>query len=213
MLKRVDLRKGAWYDYDVDWMGQTAADALLTELCARDDWEQRPIVVFGKEVMQPRLVTWEGELDYRYSGQTLPGRPMTPTIAALNARISELVGVPFNHVLFNRYRSGNDAMGFHADDEPELGHEPVIAALSVGVPRKFVMKPKRKKNYKKQVSLAHGSLLVMGGTMQHSWYHGVPRQLRVEEERVNITFRYVKGPPGWREARPGDDRRPPASSE
>lgn len=207
MLKRVDLRKGAWYDYDVDWMGQSDADALLEELCARTDWEQRPIVVFGKEVMQPRLVTWEGEVPYRYSGQTLPPRPMTGIIAALNERISELVGVPFNHVLLNRYRSGNDAMGFHADDEKELGTDPIIAALSVGVPRKFVMKPKRKKNYKKQVSLAHGSLLVMGGNMQHTWYHGVPRQLTVDAERVNITFRHVKGPPGWREPRrPGDPR-------
>jgi len=193
-----NLGGGAWITYLPRWLTTDEATALQDALTEQIPWEQRAIRMFGKEIMQPRLIGWGGELPYRYSGQTLPPRPLGPPLASLLERVNQAVGCPFNHVLLNRYRSGADAMGYHADDEPELGYEPVIAAISVGVRRRFVMKAKGKRKTRRTVELAHGSLFVMGGTMQHKWYHGVPRQGSVQSERINITFRHLMGPPGWR---------------
>jgi len=196
--KRKNLGGGAWITYVPGWLAADDATALQAALTEQVPWEQRSIQMFGKAILQPRLIGWGGELPYRYSGQTLEPRALLGVLEPLAERVRAAVGVPFNHVLLNRYRSGGDAMGFHADDEPELGYEPVIAALSVGVRRRFVMKAKGKRKTKRTVELAHGSLFVMGGTMQHKWYHGVPRQGSVQSERINITFRWLQGPPGWR---------------
>src|SRR6185369_2643492 len=106
-------------------------------------WTEREIVLFGRRVLQPRLIAWAGELPYRYSGQTLEPRAATPTVAALMARVSAAVGVAFDHLLANRYRDGRDSMGLHADDEPELGLDPTVATLSLGATRRFVLKPRR----------------------------------------------------------------------
>jgi len=198
LTRRKNLGGGAWIVYAPGWLEAEEATRLQERLTADVPWEQRAISMFGKEIMQPRLIGWGGDLPYRYSGQTLPPRALLPALDALLARVQSEVGVPFNHVLLNRYRDGQDAMGFHADDEPELGYEPVIAAISVGVRRRFVMKAKGKRKTKRTVELAHGSLFVMGGTHQHKWYHGVPRQGSVASERINITFRLLRGPPGWR---------------
>ncbi len=197
--RRKNLGGGAWIVYATGWLGREEATELQEALTESVPWEQRAISMFGKQIMQPRLIGWGGELPYRYSGQTLPPREVLACLRPVWERVNREVEVPFNHLLLNRYRSGNDAMGFHADDEPELGYEPVIAAVSLGVRRKFVMKAKGKRKTKRTVELAHGSLLLMGGTHQHKWYHGVPRQGSVEQERINLTFRLLKGPPGWRE--------------
>lgn len=109
--------------------------------------------------------------------------------------------MPFNHILLNRYRSGRDAMGVHADNEPELGPWPTIAAISFGAVRPFLIEPKEKrgrKKHRKRIPLQHGSLLVMGGRMQHTWRHAVPRVNGLVDERINLTFRLLHGPPGWR---------------
>ena len=151
--------------------------------------------------MQPRLVAWGGELGYRYSGQTLEPRPLTPTVSDLLGRVIGATGVAFNHVLLNRYRDGQDTMGRHADNEPELGKDPQIAAISLGASRPFDLWPKdkrAKKKDKRRVELQHGQLLVMGGNLQHTWRHGVPRVAGLKEERINLTFRRLLGPPGWR---------------
>ena len=192
-----NLGAGAWYSYEPGWMPSDEATALQRGLTESVQWEHRSIRMFGKEIPQPRLVGWAGELPYRYSGQTLEPREAPTVLAELLVRICDEVGVSFNHVLLNRYRSGADHMGRHADDEPELGREPVIAALSLGATRRFRMEKKGKRVRRTQ-KLAHGSLLVMGGTMQHRWYHAVMKESGCERERINVTFRRLEGPPGFR---------------
>ena len=153
-------------------------------------WEQREIVLFGRRVLQPRLIAWTGTLGYRYSGQTLEPREATPATAAILARVSAHTGEAFNHILLNRYRDGTDSMGMHADDEPELGRDPMVATLSLGATRRFVVKPRRATLGAPQaLELGHGSLLVMGGTCQRHYVHGVPRQANAAGERISLTFR------------------------
>lgn len=188
---RTELGKTSWVDLEPTWLDATEADALLAILMAEQPWAARPIKVFGKEVMQPRLVAWCGDLPYKYSGQVLEPVPFTPTLDALNRRVVEHVGVPFNHVLLNRYRDGRDNMGMHSDDERELGRDPIIAALSLGVTRKFVLRHKHRRKWRKHIQLTHGSLMVMGGACQHEFHHGVPKQASVTTERINVTFRYI----------------------
>lgn len=197
-MDRVDLGRGAWIAYDGAWMPADEADALQAALTAELPWVQRPIVVAGREIPQPRLMAWGGEVPYRYSGQTLEVVPSTPTLAALTARLSALCGVPFNHVVVNRYRDGRDTIGRHADAEPELGWCPTIASLSLGARRRFVLSRKGRRK-SRNLRLAHGSLLVMGGTLQHTWYHALPKDPACGRERLNLTFRWLKGPPGFRE--------------
>ena len=202
MFKHAELPGDAWIDYAPGWIEPEQGRDLLQRLIDELPWEQRPINAFGKEVMQPRLIAWAGSLPYRYSGQTLEPRPLEGVLQELTSAVSEAVGAPFNHVLGNRYRDGRDHMGWHADDERELGRNPVIAALSLGVRRKFVLHRKRNKRQKRHYELAHGSLLVMGGACQHTWRHAVPKMGAVQGERINLTFRLLKGPPGWREPIP-----------
>jgi len=127
----IDLAAGTWVEYVLGWMGATEADGLLARLREEPAWEQREIVLFGRRVLQPRLIAWAGSLGFRYSGQTLEPREPTPTTAALMARVSERTGVPFNHVLLNCYRDGSDRIGLHADNEPELGLNPIVARHAV----------------------------------------------------------------------------------
>jgi alkylated DNA repair dioxygenase AlkB len=201
MKQRLEIGRDAWIDYVPGWLSLDEANALLAELLTETPWEQLPINVFGKPVMQPRLMAWAGTLPYRYSGLTLDPRPMSPRLQELTERVSAEAGESFNHVLLNLYRNGADHMGMHADDERELGRDPIIGSMSLGETRRFVLKPKnRRVKKKREVRLLHGSLLVMGGACQHTWYHGVPKQPALTESRINLTFRRLMGPPGWRSA-------------
>lgn len=205
------LDERCWYTWQPDWIAPELADALLVELLDAPDWIQRPIVVFGREVMQPRLMAWGGDVAYRYSGQTLEPRPLTPSLEALRQRLVAECGVDFNHVILNLYRDGRDSVAMHADNEPELGGEPVIASLSLGAQRRFQFQHRRLRKRRKQLSLTHGGLMVMGGSTQRRWRHAVPKQASVTEPRVNLTFRLLHGPPGWRD--PRWRRRPDDTSE
>jgi alkylated DNA repair dioxygenase AlkB len=156
--------------------------------------------------MQPRLTAWIGDPEavYRYSNVVHEPLPSGPTLAALRARVSELTGVPFNGVLCNLYRDGDDAMGMHSDSEPELGPEPVIASLSLGAERKFVLRAKKPaaargsaREQERDVSaldltLTDGSLLVMRGSTQREFKHGIPRQHGLTTARMNLTFRWIR---------------------
>jgi alkylated DNA repair dioxygenase AlkB len=187
---RVSLASGAWLDHDATWLSPGEADEALAALRDELTWEQREIVLFGRPILQPRLIAWAGDLGYRYSGQTLEPRPFTATAARLLARVRAHAGVPFNHVLLNRYRSGHDSMGLHADDEPELGPDPPVAIVSLGAVRRLVVRPRRKGDVShRDLELGHGALLLMGGTFQRHYVHGVPRRPGVEGERISLTFR------------------------
>ena len=193
----VELKFGAWYQYWPDFLSPTEAEDLVAALTAETDWEVREIFALGKPILQPRLMRWGGDIDYRYSGQTLPAKALPPYLARLMTAVSDHCQTPFNHLVINRYRDGTDHMSLHADNEPELGRNPTIAAISLGVERVFTMVPKSKKGRRKhtqKLKLAHGSLLVMGGRMQHTWRHAVPKASELGE-RFNITFRWLKEPP------------------
>ena len=193
---RIELGGGAWLDYLPAWIESHEADRFLAALRDELAWEHREIVMFGRRVLQPRLIAWAGSWGYRYSGQTLEPRAPTPTTATLMARVVEDTRVPFNHVLLNRYRDGADSIGLHADDEPELGRDPIVATLSLGATRRFVLKPRRARvGSSRSFDVDHGSLLVMGGTCQWHYVHGVPRQADAAGERISLTFRRLLSAP------------------
>jgi alkylated DNA repair dioxygenase AlkB len=166
------------------------ATRLKARLVADLTWEQRAISLFGREVLQPRLIAWAGGLPYRYSGQTLEPRPMLPVLLELTERVSARAGVEMNHVLVNRYRDGRDSMGYHADDEPELGRDPTVVTLSLGVARRFVLRSRvDKREPPLALTLEHGALLILAGPCQHRYRHAVPRQPSLSGERISLTFR------------------------
>lgn len=194
-MNRIALAHGAWIDYDEAFLPAAQADALLTNLRAELVWEQREIVLFGRRVLQPRLIAWAGELGYRYSGQTLEPRAWGAALEAVREAASACAGVAFNHALVNRYRDGQDSMGLHADAEPELGDHPVVATLSLGATRRFVVQPRDRTADRRVFPLTHGALLIMGGTCQEHHRHGVPRDASVTGERISVTFRRLLAAP------------------
>lgn len=192
----IPLALGAWLEIEPGWIAGAEADRLLETLRGELAWEQREIVLYGKRVMQPRLIAWGGDRPYRYSGQTLEVRPLHAALAEVRERVEARTRVPFNHVLVNRYRDGADSMGFHADDEAELGENPVVATVSLGATRRFVLRPRRGRDTEPLAySLEHGSLLIMGGACQRQYHHGIPRQPAVRDERVSLTFRWLREDP------------------
>lgn len=190
--ERRELPHDAFIDYIDGWLLPAEADDLKQALTHQLEWEQRSIVLFGREILQPRLIAWAGAVPYRYSGSTLEPRAGPAVLDAVNEKVSGATGVPFNHVLVNRYRDGQDGMGFHADDEPELGARPVVATLSLGVTRRLVVVSRRGKAVKLAYPLSHGSLLVMGGACQEHYRHGVPKERGLAGERLSLTFRRIR---------------------
>ncbi len=163
---------------------------VLARLVAETPWRADTIVVYGKRWLQPRLSAWYGEASYTYSGLRLEPLPMTPLLERLRAAVEAATGHRYNSVLLNYYRDGADSMGMHADDEPELGPRPVIASLSFGATRTFILRHKASKRTLK-CDLTDGSLLLMGGSLQHNWLHGINKTARPTGARVNLTFRFV----------------------
>ena len=205
MHNKTDLGQGTWIVYEPKWIEEQAAQKIFDQLYQELSWVERSIMARGKVVQQPRLMTWAGDLPYLYSGQTLEPQPMHMALEHLRERLSVWCKLQFNHVVANLYRNGQDRIGFHADDEPELGYEPLIASLSLGATRRFILKHKYKSR-KKSFNLKSGSLLLMGGTCQHRWYHGLPANQAIQSPRINLTYRYLKGAPGWRAPREEDPR-------
>jgi alkylated DNA repair dioxygenase AlkB len=163
---------------------------ILARLLAETRWRADTVVVYGKRYLQPRLTAWYGEASYTYSGLTLQPLPLTPLLEQLRAAVEHVTGRRYNSVLLNYYRDGHDRMGMHADDEPELGPEPVIASLSYGATRTFILRHKASGRTVK-LDLTDGSLLLMGGRLQANWLHGINRTAKVVGPRLNLTFRYV----------------------
>ncbi len=174
-----------------EWaLGDSSAEAVMQQLLRDTDWEQRSIVMFGREVAQPRLNSWYGDVPYTYSGISMTPRPWTPLLTSLRERCEELTGARFNSVLINLYRNGDDSMGWHADDERELGPEPAIASLSLGAVRRFRMRH-RDSRETVEIDPANGSLIFMSGLSQACWMHEVPKTKKPVDARINLTFRWV----------------------
>lgn len=169
-------------------------DDLVAPLLAEIPWGDHQIRLFGRTIAEPRRSAWMGEVGYRYSGRTLAPAPLTPTVAALRSLLESQLGWPLPGVLANLYRDGRDAMGWHADDERELGAEPLIASLSFGATRRFVVKARAEGATAIALPLTSGSLVVMGGALQRTHRHALPRALRVSAPRVNLTYRWFPDP-------------------
>ena len=193
-MERIDLGEGAWATFEPHFVpDHLALMARLTEslpLC------QETIVLFGRTVTMPRLTSWHGDpgCSYAYSGRVFDPAPWTPELAALRDRLVVRERCAFNSVLVNHYRDGRDSMGEHADDEPELGPCPDdvrIASLSLGAPRRFVLRHRRTRRVY-AFQLGEGSVLVMGGTTQRYFRHHLPRTRSPVAPRLNLTFRVIR---------------------
>ncbi len=168
------------------------ADDHFNDLLAKTPWEQHILSMFGKQVLEPRLSAWHAEADlaYTYSGQPRTPHPFNDPLTAVRKACEAHVGQLFNGALVNLYRSGADAMGWHSDDEPINGINPVIASISLGAERRFDLRHKRTREVVSAI-LPHGSLLVMSGACQTNWHHRIAKTTREIEPRINITFRFL----------------------
>jgi alkylated DNA repair dioxygenase AlkB len=177
-----------------DWvLGDSDSTLVMQELVTTVPWSSRTITMFGKQHVEPRRTAWFGDdgASYTYSGITMSPLTWTPLLTSLRKICEEHSGASFNSVLLNLYRDGNDKMGWHADDEPELGVEPIIASLSLGVTRRFRFRHRTTKEIV-ECELPTGSLVVMSGLTQKCWVHEVPRQKRITTPRINLTFRKIQ---------------------
>ena len=168
-----------------------AADRLFAELQASIDWRQEIATVMGRRLPIPRLTAWHGAAGYVYSGIRMTPAPWTPPLLELKALAERLAGQSFNSVLLNLYRDGRDSVSWHADNEPGLGRDPVIASLSLGAMRRFQLKHRRLPE-RLSLDLPHGSCLIMAGATQHHWLHQLPKTAREVGPRINLTFRRMR---------------------
>ena len=184
---------GAQLRYRPAWLPMAEADVLFEKLRQSLPWSVHRIRIFGRHVDSPRLSAWIGDADavYRYSGSDFSPHPWTGALSALRQRLQEELDTPFNSVLANLYRDGRDAMGWHSDDEPELGPRPMIASVSLGGVRRFLLKHRHDPTLRSAFELPHGSLLVMAGDTQQRYRHALPRTARQVEARINLTFRWI----------------------
>lgn len=175
------------------WLLPAQADALQQSLLDDVAWETHRIRMFGNWVDSPRLSCWIGDPDarYRYSGAEFVPQPWPPVLLAVRAQLQAQDIGPFNSVLLNRYRGGGDYMGWHSDDEPELGPAPLIASLSLGAERRFLLRRRDDPARKAEFRLGHGDLLLMAGRTQRYYQHALPKMARVHGERINLTFRWI----------------------
>jgi alkylated DNA repair dioxygenase AlkB len=177
------------------WLTSAEAEALYEQLATNLQWTQPSLTIAGKTHPIPRLQAWYGDAGsvYRYSGTTFVPTPWTEELADIRRRLEEVCSVRFNSVLANWYRHGAESMGFHADNEPELGPQPIIASLSLGGFRRFVLKPQRGLDAESvSIDLGNGDLLEMAGETQHHWRHGIPKTVKPVAPRINLTFRLIR---------------------
>jgi len=173
------------------------APMLLIELIRDTPWRCEEITVWGKKHLQPRLIAWYGDegRNYTYSGISMNPLPWTQTLLEIRTLVESKCNEAFNSVLLNYYRDGRDSMGFHSDNEPELGVRPTIASLSLGQSRSFAFKRKGHSDRPVlNIELASGSLLLMKGDTQRNWKHGIAKSGRPLGPRVNLTFRKIEAP-------------------
>lgn len=187
MLPNKVLPNGFLYHpaWEEDW-----ACAPLAEVQDAIPWRHEPIRVFGREVLQPRLTAWMGDKVYTYSGKRHEPSKIPEPVARIKRFVEGLLGLEFNSVLANLYRDGQDSVAWHADDEPELGDEPVIASVSLGGRRRFGIRH-NESGERLDLWLKHADLLVMRGRSQKDFQHCVPKTAKQVQPRINLTFRHV----------------------
>jgi alkylated DNA repair dioxygenase AlkB len=190
MTTRTEIRDDGWLLFAPELYAPDDAAALFQQLLADIPWKQERIR--GGPV--PRLNAWysDARLDYAYSGLVHHGAGWPDWLLPIKERVETASEARFNSLLLNRYRDGRDSIGFHSDAEPELGRNPVVATLSFGTEREFVLRHRRSKETL-TYRLGSGSLLVMGGASQHHWVHGIPRTEAEVGERISLTFRLLLG--------------------
>jgi alkylated DNA repair dioxygenase AlkB len=164
------------------------ADRLFEQLRLTIAWRQEVATIMGRRLPIPRLTAWHGAAGYVYSGIRMEPLPWTTPLLELKEIAETLAGRPFNSVLLNLYRSGLDSVSWHADNEPGLGRDPVIASISLGAVRRFQLKHRRT-GERVSLDLPHGSCLIMAGATQHHWLHQLPKTAQPVGPRINLTFR------------------------
>ncbi|WP_350291291.1 alpha-ketoglutarate-dependent dioxygenase AlkB [uncultured Croceitalea sp.] len=179
--------------YFPNFIENSKATFHLKSLKATIPWQQDNIKVFGKTHPQPRLTALFGnnKKPYSYANITMNPHSFTPELLELKEAIESITEVSFTTCLLNLYRDGKDSNGWHSDDEPELGKNPIIASISLGQERFFHLRHKDDKSLKQKIALQHGSLLLMKGETQHFWQHQIPKTAKQIKERINLTFRVV----------------------
>lgn len=184
---------GAELWFAPDWLATEEADVLLVSLRGEIHWETHRLRLFGRELDSPRLSCWIGDegAAYTYSGARFQPHPWPAALLTIRQRLAKELDGAFNSVLANRYRDGRDCMGWHSDNESALGPRPLIASLSLGATRRFVLKHRHEPSRKLELELPHGSLLVMGGDTQRNYKHALPRTAKPLGERINLTFRRI----------------------
>jgi len=199
----LDLREGkeqnpkqglidADVEYYTNFIDPDQAWSFYHEILKQTELSQDKITVYGKQHLTPRLTCWMGDdgLDYRYSHYTMKPVAWSPLLLELKVLVEQFSNQQFNSVLINYYRDGQDSNGWHSDDEPELGQNPIIASLSLGGARDFQLRHKIKKELKHSIRLDHGSLLMMYGNTQKYWQHHIPKRAKADG-RINLTFRKI----------------------
>lgn len=185
-------------DGDLYWMRDffnlSQSDDYLQALLASVQWRQDVIKFGRKETQLPRRTAWYGNSgkNYAYSGIRMKPLPWNAPLLAIKQVVDAETGVKSNSVLLNYYRNEHDSVAWHSDDEPELGKNPIIASVSFGATRRFILKHRSEKRAPKiEMELSHGSLLVMRGPTQHHWMHSIPKSRLPVGPRLNLTFRIV----------------------
>ncbi len=186
-LKDADL----WFREE--FLPDREASEILDTLIENTSWTQPVIQLGAKSIPSPRLAAWFGDEEafYSYSGVRNVPAPWTPVLQKVRIQLEKVAGSQFNSVLLNYYRSGQDSMGWHRDNERELGPEPLIGSVSLGESRRFLMKHVKDKNLRWKIDLRHGSALIMMGQTQNLWRHCLPKSKTRNDPRVNLTFRRI----------------------
>jgi len=179
--------------YWPEFLADPAAAQLYRQLEQQTQWRQETVRLFGKQHLTPRLSSWVADegLDYSYSNLTMQPMAWSDALLDIKKIVEQGAKSTFNSVLLNYYRDGRDSNGWHADNEPELGDQPVIASLSLGAARDFHLRHISNKRLRHSINLQHGSLLLMAGTTQSYWQHHIPKRA-LAGPRINLTFRTIK---------------------
>ncbi|CAM4014857.1 alpha-ketoglutarate-dependent dioxygenase AlkB [Flavobacterium antarcticum] len=186
--------KDAEVSYIPSFLDEKAAGELFNKLFSETPWRSDSITIFGKTHPQPRLTAFYGSenLDYSYSNIKMNANPWTEQLLALKSKIEAQSQSTFNSVLLNLYRDGKDSNGWHADNEKELGTNPIIASVTLGSERFFHLKHNTNNDFKCKIKLQNGSLLLMKGATQHFYKHQIPKTMQEIGPRINLTFRTIK---------------------